>query len=478
MLQLYGNIGNAYLTLENDKQAEIYFTKGEAICRELNDSLQLSYPLIGLGNINLRQQNYETALKQAELALHIVSTQPALIRDKLYAVQLLARIYEGTGDYVKALEYAQTALEYAESINSSLNICWTLETISSIYLKQGRYSESEALAFRALATDSSDIFTNVKLFEYIARANIMLENKEKANIYMTKVIALTYESSNINYQSALSEMEVKYETEKKELKISSLEKEKRTQRWLGVAIATALLLTLGLLFYRHRLNVNKRRLAEQQIKQLQQEQQLIATQSVLDGETQERTRLARDLHDGLGSMLTGVKFSLNDMKQGVTLEAIDVERFDNILNMMDESIRELRRVAHNMMPESLRRYGLKAALTDFCNSFPLINMSYYGDESRIDSNLEVMIYRIIHELINNAMKHSGASKILVQVVQEIDRIAITIEDNGCGFEPSDEAKGMGLQNIRTRVAAYNGNLMLDSKVGTGTEVNVELRIEN
>jgi len=193
---------------------------------------------------------------------------------------------------------------------------------------------------------------------------------------------------------------------------------------------------------------------------------------------QERTRLARDLHDGLGSILAAAKYNLIDIKNTSGREVIDTERFDKAVKLLDESMHEMRRVAHHLMPDSLNNFGLKQSITDFCNSLPHVKFSYYGDETRLDTKLEIMIYRIMHELVSNALKHSGAEHILVEIVRYDDKIALTVQDNGCGFDSSAESKGMGLSNIRTRIAAYNGNLLIDSKAGIGTEINVELRIKN
>jgi len=148
------------------------------------------------------------------------------------------------------------------------------------------------------------------------------------------------------------------------------------------------------------------------------------------------------------------------------------------LGLLDSSVQEMRRVAHHLMPDSLSRFGLKPAVSDFCSNLPSVQFTYYGDESRLDSKLEVMIYRSIHELVNNALKHAGASQIMVQIIQEPGRIAFTVQDDGCGFDPSTETEGMGLQNIRTRVASYNGLLDISSKAGEGTEINVELKVES
>jgi len=205
---------------------------------------------------------------------------------------------------------------------------------------------------------------------------------------------------------------------------------------------------------------------------------------VLDGEVQERSRLARDLHDGLGSILAATKYNLADIQKVSTLEEAAVECYHKAMGLLDDSMHEMRRVAHHLMPESLQQHGLKRSTADFCNVIPHVKFTYYGDEARFDPKMEIMVYRIMHELVSNALKHAAASHILVQIVQEADRIALTVQDNGCGFDPASASAsasasaGMGLANIRTRVAAYNGTLLVDSQVGVGTEVNVELKITN
>jgi signal transduction histidine kinase len=247
--------------------------------------------------------------------------------------------------------------------------------------------------------------------------------------------------------------------------------------WLTVSIGAVFLLILVVLLFLQRLINQKKRFAEQQVAQLEQQQQLIATRAVLDGETTERARLARDLHDGLGGMLSAVKFNLHDMKQGTTLEPDDVARFDKAMGMLDESINELRRVAHNMMPESLSRYGLKTALDDFCSSVSNVHFHYFGSEIRLDRSLEIVLYRTILELVNNAIKHSGAENIHVQIIQEPDRIALNVQDDGKGFDTHLETGGTGLKNIRNRVESFNGSFEVYSKPGTGTEITAEFELQ-
>src|SRR5690606_2190790 len=193
-----------------------------------------------------------------------------------------------------------------------------------------------------------------------------------------------------------------------------------------------LLIALAFAVIRYRLAVSKRKLAEEETQRLEQEKQLVAVQATLDGEAAERTRLAKDLHDGLGSMLSLVKFNLPQMNGGAALEAVDVSRFQKALGMLDESIQELRRVAHHMMPESLLRYGLKVSLSDFCDAIPSVEFHYFGEEKRLPEKLEILVYRCVHELVNNALKHAQASQINVQLIQETNRISFTVQDNGIG----------------------------------------------
>jgi signal transduction histidine kinase len=274
------------------------------------------------------------------------------------------------------------------------------------------------------------------------------------------------------------ELETVYETEKKEAKIIDLEKEKRQHYWVAGALGLIFLLAIVILFFRHRLVKNQKLLADQKVSQLKQEQQLVATQATLDGETAERSRLARDLHDGLGGMLSVVRLNLKDVKTGGYIEVGDINRFDKAIDMLDDSIKELRRVAHNMMPESLLRYGLKVSLTDFCNEIPSVGLHYYGNEKRLNSNLEILVYRSAHELVNNALRHAEAKNINLQVIQEEDRISLTVQDDGKGFDTNSTPHGMGLKSINNRVASFNGKMSIYSSPGNGTEINIEFQLNN
>jgi signal transduction histidine kinase len=269
-------------------------------------------------------------------------------------------------------------------------------------------------------------------------------------------------------------MEVKYETEKKEALIVSLEKEKELLIWLGVAAILLLMLLIGLLFYRHRLYLQKRKLAEQQLQQLEQEKQLRATQAELDGETSERARLARDLHDELGGLLSVVRLNMSEIKSQSSLEQQDAIRFSNASDILDKAIVEMRRIAHHMMPESLLQHGLQTSLEDFCQAIEGVNFQFYGDARSLDDRLAVVLYRCTYELVANASKHANATLINVQFLIDENLISLTVQDNGTGFDPETVKAGAGLNNIKKRISVYKGKINIDSSPEKGTEITIEI----
>jgi Signal transduction histidine kinase len=145
----------------------------------------------------------------------------------------------------------------------------------------------------------------------------------------------------------------------------------------------------------------------------------------------------------------------------------------------------MRRVAHNMMPEALIQLGLAQAIQDYCNNISTTGMltvatEFYGLEQRLNATTEVTVYRIVQELVNNAVKHSGAKNILVQVLRRDQLLSITVEDSGKGFDAKQwqEKPTAGLQNIQSRVHYLGGHMDIKSESGKGTSVYVECTIEN
>ena len=207
----------------------------------------------------------------------------------------------------------------------------------------------------------------------------------------------------------------------------------------------------------------------------------MAIEAVLKGEEQERTRLAQDLHDGLGGMLSGLKYSFKSIKGQLVMTPENSIAFERSMDMLDGSIREMRRVAHNIMPEALVKFGLNTALKDFCNNINqtgALQLSYQSvglNEVVLEQTTSITIYRIVQELVNNTMKHSGASTCLVQVSLQQQILTVTVEDNGQGFDAS-MATGMGWKNIRSRVELLKGKLDVKSVNNEGVSVFIKINL--
>jgi signal transduction histidine kinase len=454
------------LKIYESLESEIRIERNRGIC------------YVNIGALFHQKKEFEKTIEHGGKALEIFRKIND-VRGIGSALKRRSNGYISLGRFEEAERDLNELFELAEKTDNNLTRREALMAKSELFsvredYKQGLYHTKQAFAI----TDTTEKKVRNIILHKLAILSVYAGTSEETVDYINQYQNSTKELFSEEWSSKLTEMAAKYETEKKEFRISVLEEEKRLMTWLGIAGGAVLLLALAAFFFLWRLTVRKRQLAEIRIRQLEQEKQLVATQSVLDGETAERSRLARDLHDGLGSLLTGAKLRFLEMKQGAKLEYADVERFDHALGMLDQSVNEMRRVAHHLMPDALTRFGLKPAVSDFCSKLPSVEFIYYGDETRLDPKLEVMIYRCIYELVNNSLKHAAARNIIVQIMQRPDSISFAVQDNGNGFDPSAETKGAGLQNIRTRVAAYNGIINIDSKVGEGTETNVELRITN
>jgi len=475
-MSVFSDLGILQFAMKNADEAVKYYQQSLGIAKKLKDSIAITHQLNNIGNAYMTLTNeFEKAVSYFEQCIEISDKIEYATAYKVAGINL-AMIYNELGEPDKALQEIKRLTEqYGANIYADF-------TLGEIYFKKGNYKgaihEWKELLKKQLNTREFE----VAILKNIAETYKVSGNLDSTVVYMEKSYALRDSLHTRQITETIHNLKIAYETEKKDLTISALEGEKWMFSWLSILGGCLLLLGLVALFFLWRWTVQKKRVAEQQnqlaetrIKQLEQEKQLIATQAVLDGEVQERTRLTRDLHDGLGSILAAAKYNFSDIKKTSDQKPLDMERFDKAIDLLDDSMREMRRIAHHLMPESLGSFGLKQSIADFCNSIPHVKFTYYGDETRLDSKMEVMIYRIMHELVSNALKHSGASHILVEIVRYANNIALTVQDDGCGFDPSTESKGMGLANIRSRVAAYNGNLLVDSKIGVGTEINVEFQ---
>lgn len=318
------------------------------------------------------------------------------------------------------------------------------------------------------------------------------KNYDKAYFYSNKSNRINDSLNDTKFKSEIVELEAKYkkaESEKKITMLQSLNDKAAlmvySNRLNSLLFAGLSFLLLVIVLFLWIFNKNQKKLSVQKEINLKQElsafenrHKLSVSKALIQGEEMERKRIARELHDGLGSMLSSVKIHLNLAKKE------NAETVNGVDAMLDNSIKELRNISQNLMPESLLELSLEHALRDLCaansNAVTKVEFQYLIKKSRLPKNSEIMIYRIIQELLNNALKYAKASQVLVSCSQNKDVFFITVEDNGVGFDVLDpkNKNGMGLKNIKNRVEFLNGKLEIESKPNQGTSAYIELNVIN
>ncbi len=196
----------------------------------------------------------------------------------------------------------------------------------------------------------------------------------------------------------------------------------------------------------------------------------------------ERKRIASDLHDSLGSLLSTVKLRFNGLQEDFELKIPEkLSRYNDTITMLDEAIHELRQISHNMLPVSLSRFGLNAALETFVeqiNASRQLNtqLRILGLDRRLTEEREVAIYRICQELVQNVIKHANASSMSIQIIDHKDTLNIIVEDNGQGMQKQDITRGFGFTTIQSKVNLLKGSFAIESQPGKGTMVLVDLPV--
>jgi len=488
----YGNLSWLYMDLNQYNKAVEYGLKGIEAGEHFRDTVGLLISINNLALCYLRMNENEKAIdllkKQLDIGKRINrerSIKNALIN--------LATIYYNIGD-IKGLAKSTASLnEYINKDATPENRYKCMQDITNAYnyLYQGNFAKAEDHLLNGIKIAEKDSLDAqlLILYQTMSVAKYAQNDFASGNMFQIKWDDLTEAAHEKQLSEYAIELETKFEVEKKEAAIQSLESEKVIQQLslqkknsfiIYLISGFSALFIISFLTYR---NVkHKQKIQQQRITELETQQQLTAAEAVLKGEEQERARIAKDLHDGLGGILSGIKFSFTTMKGNLVMTPENQQAFERSMDMLDSSIRELRTVAHNMMPEALLRFGLDVALKDFCyeiNQSGALKISYqsFGPENvDIDQTIAISLYRIVQELINNTMKHSGASSAIVQLTKSHEQLFLTVEDDGKGFDSAilKTNKGIGWVSIKNRIDFLKGKLDITSKEGEGTSVHIEI----
>lgn len=520
----YGAIGTILWQLgKHAESLEIQF-KALALREKIKDRDGLIASRINIGMVYQSQDKLPQAESYVREALDLLTGYKSSISTRLHitALHTLANIYGMQGKIKEALLLDSTGIQLSEETNNEFSKAMFYDNMGNCYLygDPPDYQKSFEYFRKTILIDSafdnkkqmSDSYLNLgHLFITQKKYNIAIgylqrsvaladsagyaQGRQQAYQYMSLAykkagdIALAYEALqkseslkdsllNIESETKIAELQTIYETEKKQKQIELQQAQLSKKNYIITGTILILLLASlsGYLYYR--------RYRLRQKNQLQKEimhQQEIATRAVMEAEESERQRIAKDLHDGVGQMMSAAKMNLSAFESEWRIDNHEQKKsLDKIISLVDESCREVRAVSHHMMPNVLLKKGLASAIGEFLEKIDSkvlkVHLHTEGLQDRIDSNVEIVLYRVIQECVNNVIKHAQASHLDISIIRDGDGISATIEDNGRGFDPADESKneGMGLKNIRTRVEFLKGTVDFDSSPGKGTLVAVHV----
>jgi len=525
VIMMLNHIGIVYGLQQNYKEQLDYALQVKNVVEAINDSSRLSGAYHNLANCYNNLTQYRKAVDYALLSIRIYTEYKKRndYINRVYAT--LAQNYEGLQMPDSALYYYDKAIHESVRLSDKYAEASIYGFISDLYANLGRFSEMlkvsekslalarvlqsremEANALRSVADANffngnnviarkdinealeiaiQDTLVEVLLNSYGVLASIAARDADYTTFVRANKKTDSIHEVLLNNQliKSTAELEKKYETEKKDDQLKLQQAQLQRKSILNYILIGSAIISLLISLLAYRTYKQKQRLQQQRISELEKDKLLVAVDSMLKGQEEERSRLAKDLHDGLGGLLSGVKFSLINMKDNLIITPENMIVFERSLDMIDTSIRELRRVAHNMMPEMLTKFGLDEALKEYCNSInttKLLTVKYQslGMETRLETSIEIIIYRIVQELLNNTMKHATATEAFVQLIREDNRLNVVVEDNGKGFDasPGRTNRGAGLINVRSRVDYLKGQLAIHAEPGKGTLVNIEFNL--
>ena len=476
MAMMDGNLAMAYISLWEFRKAYEYSLKGIVLYRSLDQILPSEPIMFNLASALVNLQRFDTAL----VVLIQTKDLSRLVHGKgpdAGVLALMGVAYVGMRRYDLLKTNTEELMAVARSDGDDVALGAAMSGFVDYYLHEKKYGEAWRYAREYLAIAKK---TNVPIqlryaYGQSARVQIGVGNLERYDYYNNLRDSIDEVIRSDKVVKNTQELEVKYALSKKQAEIDSLNKEKKIQQltlrqrnlinWVltGMVLVAAL---IGFLYNRD----------------YRQRKKLLAAKAVLQGQVEERTRLAKDLHDGLGSILSSAKYSFNHMKQNLTITPENAAAFEKSMDMLDKSIAELRRVAHNMMPEALMKFGLDAALRDFCSSVDqsgavqLTYQSFGLSETTVPEVAAASVYRIVQELVNNILKHAEATTAMVQLIWKDGKLSITVEDNGKGFARNvlENSGGIGYTSLQNRVTYLKGSIDLQTSPGKGTAVHIEL----
>lgn len=441
----YGFKMNFLMRQDKYDEAHPYMLKAFEIRKQDNDSIGLGYAYLDLSEYELRKGNLAGALKYVDQSTQIRK----LIGDEQgVAVNtvIIGENYFHVGQYEKAITYFEQSIELATPIGYTDLIRFGYDMLQQSYVKLGNYE---------------------KAYEHLQQAQTF--NDSIFNVEKNKAI-LTLQTQ---YETEKKEKEIEFLSIENELKAADLEN--ANNRFYASLGGVILIGFIGYLSFNRYKQKQRALLAEE--KAINQK---LGFKSLIEGEEKERKRIAQELHDGLGQLLSTARLNVSAMEDKV--EKLVTKQWENSIKLIDEAVTEVRHISHNMMPNALISIGFEAAIKEQLHIINdtgkvKVHASFPDEKINLPESEAIALYRVIQEVLNNALKYAEAKNIWINMTHHTS-LSISIKDDGKGFDTNiiNTSEGIGWQNIHSRMEILNGEVLIQSSPGIGSEISLKLAV--
>ena len=490
------NIGNLYNLMEDTANAMLHYTQAEHLARIQGDEHRLALVLYNSATLLSSKGAFEEATERFSESLHL--------QQRLDNPQAMARIYNGLGvaqekqgKPIQAEANYRLALALLDKLNLPEDLSAVYLNLSSVLTRQNKSEAAlEALEKGVEIARQANLYeTEGDFYFNLYKLHSDRGQWEAALLAFKQHVAHNDSLNSEATKRAFADIKEKYESEKKQQLIDqqqvSIDQKTVENRVLLIGGVLVLVVSLlGFIIYRQRAR-NRSLLAErkavenqQLISTLLREKEVETMEAMLNGQQQERHRIARDLHDQLGGIMAAVKLHFDSMETPVrSLPENTQQSFEKANQMLDLACNEVRIIAHDMASGMLVQFGLIGALQELVQAVEKkvglkVQLHVSQWDGKLDDGLELDLYRTIQELISNVLRYAQATELNVLLTRTNDGLNILVEDNGVGFEynPKKPSSGMGLKNIANRIYKHNGTFEIDSMPSHGATVVIDIPI--
>ncbi|MBV6647422.1 MAG: tetratricopeptide repeat protein, partial [Cyclobacteriaceae bacterium] len=472
----YNNIALVLVDMKNERLAKEYYFKSLKIKEKYENKRGVFSAYQNIGILYKKIGNYDSALycfKKGLALAQELSYHKGLIQSNTD----LAVVHNILGNRDQAFVHSGRALELALEAQDKDAIAAASLNHGDSHRLRGNYDEARRLIEMGLkaSLEVGKMEYTVEAYKMLSQLYEQLQSYKKALEYH-KLHKQTSDTLSSTYNSEkMAELQTKYETQKKEQQIAEQDVQINQQlaalqqnRIILIAVSiTSVLVLFIVLLLRNR----QRRKEQLYLQAVQLEAKGAELNASVSAQEKERARYARDLHDGFGQMISILNINLKNLENDPTRDERQVV-FDTSAQVLSDMYDELKNICFDLMPETLIKYGLASALKEFTNRINsldkiFIELDVFGLESRLSEVLEISLYRICQEWINNILKYSDASKVTIQITTDQKELTLMIEDDGMGFDKAilQDSDGNGWKNLQGRVSIIKGQLELETTPG-------------